>query len=246
MPPMSLPAISGSGSGGNGEDATTAPHFNHPDLGMGGAGDGRFRVSRSGPDNAPGDRPPTGYTGPTIHPIKPPERPTPRPVWIYYAAVTALILLLALLLFRLLRRSHRNRSAPPVPALSPVRRALKNLGDLKDVDALDGRLFYFRLSAILREYLRGRFGLNAPEMTIEELLPRTRELDLPADLRGTLRSLLRNAEPIKFGGAPAVTRQMEQDLASAVAFVRETDPGSETAGKGKEPEGATADRRAAS
>jgi hypothetical protein len=181
-----------------------------------------------------------------IHPIKPPERPTPRPVWIYYAAVTALILLLALLLFRLLRRSHRHLSAPPVPALSPVRRALKNLGDLKDVDALDGRLFYFRLSAILREYLRGRFGLNAPEMTIEELLPRIRELDLPADLRGTLRSLLRNAEPIKFGGAPAVTRQMEQDLASAVAFVRETDPGSEPAGKGKEPEGATADRRAAS
>jgi hypothetical protein len=181
-----------------------------------------------------------------IHDIKPPERPLPRPVWIYYAAAAALILLLALLLFRRFRRSNRGPSAPRVPALSPVQRALKDLGDLKDVEEIDGRIFYFRLSAILREYLRGQFGIDAPEMTIEELLPRIRDLDLPADLRGALRSLLRNAEPVKFGGVPAVTRQMEQDLASAVAFVRDTDPGSKPVGMAEEPEGEPAERKAAS
>ena len=157
-----------------------------------------------------------------IHDIKPPERPAADPNWIYYGLTGVLALCLLALLIQMVRRSRRRKSAPSVPSLSPSQRALQDLEDLRDVGRFDGREFYFRLSAILREYIRGRFGIDAPEMTIEELSPRIRDLDLPTDLQGGLRAFFRYAEPIKFAAAATIERQMETDLAFAVALVRET------------------------
>lgn len=157
-----------------------------------------------------------------IHDIKPPERPIPRPYWLYYTAATALVLFLIAAIVLILRRWKRKKTAPAVPQLPPDQQALKDMEALRDVAQLDGRTFYFRLSAIVREYLRGRFGLNAPEMTLEELLPRIKDLNLPPDLAGDLRAFFRNAEPVKFAGASAVEKQMEADVAFAMAFVRKT------------------------
>ncbi len=187
--------------------------------------------SASVPESDPPAASPTGPQMTDIHDIKPPERPAPRPAWIYFALMAGAVLCLAALVILMRRRSRRNPSGPSRPLLSPARRALQALEDLREVARFDGRTFYFRLSAIVREYLRGRFGMDAPEMTTEELLPRIRELNLPADLQGDLRALLRNAEPIKFGGAAAVQRQMETDLAFAVAFIHDTDPAGDADGE---------------
>jgi len=157
-----------------------------------------------------------------IHDIKPPERPAADPNWISYALAGVLVICLLALLIRMFRRSRRRKPAPSVPSLPPAPRALQALEDLRDVGRFEGREFYFRLSAILREYIRGRFGIDAPGMTVEELLPRIGGLDLPTDLQGKLRAFFRSAEPIKFAAAATVERQMETDHAFAVAFVRET------------------------
>lgn len=159
-----------------------------------------------------------------IHDIKPPERPLSELDWRYAALAGAASVALLVILFWMRRRSKRGKAAAAVPQLSPTQRALTALDELRDVGRFDGRAFYFRLSALLREYLQGRYGIDAPEMTVEELLPRIKDLDVPKDLQGDLRAFFRAAEPVKFAGATAVERQMEADHAFAVAFVRETDP----------------------
>ena len=58
-----------------------------------------------------------------------------------------------------------------VPELPPEMTAMRALNEISDVQRLDSKTFYFRMSAILRQYVFGRFSVGAPEMTSEEFMP---------------------------------------------------------------------------
>jgi hypothetical protein len=154
------------------------------------------------------------------------------PPAVYGLMVALAMLLLGLTLYVMKRRA---RTKPPPLLPSPEKAALSRLAGIRDVGALGARAFYFRLSAILRTYLQGRYGLNAPEMTTEEILPRIGSLDLPADLAARLEALLLSADPIKFAAVPASREQMETDLDFAVLFVERTTPPAGEAQPKKEP-----------
>ena len=89
---------------------------------------------------------------------------------------------------------------------------------------MDGKEFHFRLSAILRTYIQGRYGINAPEMTTEEFVPRIADLGIPRELRKCLKSLCRTSDPVKFAGVHAVESEMRKDLMFVRNFVRQTTP----------------------
>ena len=108
--------------------------------------------------------------------------------------------------------------------LSPEEAALAALNDLADAELEDHRLFYFRLSAILRGYIEARQGINALEMTSEEFLPEIEKLDIDPQCRQSLKLLIRSTEPIKFAGLPADNAQMERDLAFVKDYVRQMTP----------------------
>jgi len=100
--------------------------------------------------------------------------------------------------------------------LSPEDAALSQLEALSP-DTADGKHFYFRLSAILRRYLEGRFGIDGLEMTTEELLPHVEAIALDRDLKQNMKRFLVSSDPVKFAGAPTHQNLMEKDL----GFVRE-------------------------
>lgn len=159
-----------------------------------------------------------------IHGIKPPEPAGFDPTPLYFAAIGAAVLALAVFSFFLWKHRRKRLRVRTVPGLSPEETALAALDELTDVEALEGKGFYFRLSAVLRRYIQNRFGVNAPEMTTEELLPETRKLGMDPDLRQGLKSLLQTADPIKFAEFPASVRAMEDHLLFARRFVKETTP----------------------
>ena len=109
-----------------------------------------------------------------------------------------------------------------VPELPPEMVANRALDDISDFRRLDGKTFYFHLSAILRQYVSGRYAVGAPEMTTEEFLPCIDRLSIDTDLTGRLKRLCRAMDPVKFGAATAVEKQMQADLSFAREFVRET------------------------
>jgi hypothetical protein len=109
-----------------------------------------------------------------------------------------------------------------VPELPPEMAAMQALDEISDVRRWDGKTFYFRLSAILRQYVFGRFAVGAPEMTTEEFVPCIDRLDMDKSLAQRLRGLCRAMDPVKFGGETVMEKQMETDLFFAREFVRKT------------------------
>lgn len=158
--------------------------------------------------------------------IKPPEVFGLDPILVrygLYAAAAAALLAGAALAWWLWRR-RRARQAETVEAeVAPEDLALSQIDALAREELGDKR-FYFRLSAILRAYLLGQFGLGAPEMTTEELLPRIARLNLTAELGQGLRRFLIYGDGIKFAGQSAEPQQRAADLDFARRFVRQTTP----------------------
>ena len=121
-----------------------------------------------------------------------------------------------------------------VPELPPEMTAMQALDEISDVRRWDGKTFYFRLSAILRQYVFGRFAVGAPEMTTEEFMPCIDRLDMDKSLARGLRGLCRAMDPVKFGGETVMEKQMESDLFFAREFVRKTTLADEEENKGEE------------
>lgn len=167
-----------------------------------------------------------------IHDIRDIREPGPdlRPLARGLALLGAVLLAAGWLYRRRRRRVSREAIAPPPPHVA----ALTELEALSDLRGIDGRRFYFRLSAVLRRYLQARFDIPAPEMTTEELLSALDHPGIGRELAAALRRLFLDAAPVTYAGLPASIDRMRQDLDFAKEAVRQTTPAPEAAsGAGK-------------
>ena len=159
-----------------------------------------------------------------IHDIKPLARlHWQHRRWLVALAVVLVLAALAGAIYYIIKR-HRKSRAPATLLVPPDQMATERLRDIADVRQFDGKTFYFRLSAIVRDYIEERFGLNAPDLTTEELLPLLRHLPLKPDLSQGLADLLRASEPIRYAQGIACADQMHQDWLFARRFVAESAP----------------------
>ncbi len=157
-----------------------------------------------------------------IHDIKPPVGIGIDPKPYYYVLGTILILVaIAGLIAWLLKRKRKSKERAFIQ-LPPDEIALNLLDELIEVEKFDGKEFYFRLSAILRNYIGGRYGFNAPEMTTEELMPMIDKLDADRKLLKGLKDLMLSSDPIKFAGLYTVENKMKGDLKFVRNFVNQT------------------------
>jgi hypothetical protein len=165
-----------------------------------------------------------------IHDIKPLVT-VPLPVSPALIALWATIALLAagaVLGGWYLWKKRRRAPVEEIEAmLSPEDTALSQL-DALSPDAVQGKLFYFRLSEILRQYLQGRFGVDGLEMTTEELLPHVEGMKLERDLKRNMKRFLVSCDPVKFAGAPTHRDMMEKDLGFVRGVVEKTAAALET------------------
>lgn len=147
--------------------------------------------------------------------------------------MAALVLLapiaLTLLILELVRWL-RKRSAlcaaktAAVPAAEPAHLlAFRELEALRSELAGPAEPFFVRLSCCLRTYLLNRYGLKAPELTTEELLPlAAQELELPAGAGDGLACLARLWDAVKFARHEPAAGIAADALRQAVDFVELT------------------------
>lgn len=90
--------------------------------------------------------------------------------------------------------------------------------------------WFVELSAIVRQYLEGRYGLRAPELTTEEFLTLARSAPgLSPEHRAQLTAFLERCDQVKFAGYRPDADESIATLAAARAFIEDTRPREEAA-----------------
>lgn len=142
--------------------------------------------------------------------------------WLYLLLCIAAVLALIGVLSLRKRRKRRDTFPGFLPPEPEDLVAMNRLRALSSEDALTDREFYFRLSAIARAYLDGRYGLDTMENTTEELLPIIRRLEADRDRLEGLAELFRFSDPVKFASFTAGEARRKADLEVVRNFVHAT------------------------
>lgn len=114
------------------------------------------------------------------------------------------------------------KPAPPLPPHVTAIQALEALHHQKLWQNNRHKQYYSILTEILRNYLTGRWGVGAMEMTTDEILEAMRSIELPDKVRMDLTSILRDADLVKFAKFAPEAEQNEGDYEKAYYFVEET------------------------
>jgi len=158
--------------------------------------------------------------------IKPPHRlPGRVPIWLWISLGTALTaFLVGLTTSRIWKnREHIFPSPPPVPPHTIALRALSALKAKGLLEQDECEPFYTELSMILRTYLEGRFRLNAPDETTEEIVEElSRSPELTGAQRNILQEFMRQADMVKFAKGRSDRATMESAFTTTEQFVNET------------------------
>lgn len=84
------------------------------------------------------------------------------------------------------------------------------------------KAYHSELTRIIRAYLENRYGIQALEMTTEQILAQLNTLDFDADWNDRLREMLQAADLVKFAKAEPPSVFHERMMDYAVSFVEAT------------------------
>ena len=110
-----------------------------------------------------------------IRDIKPLRRVETGRLWLLWLGLAAAVLALAAAWWWRRRRRGSGGEVPEVPRIPPYELAIQELERLRRTDFSNLRKlrrYYFAVSAVVRSYVEGRFGMNATDLTTEEILSR--------------------------------------------------------------------------
>ncbi len=147
----------------------------------------------------------------------------------WWAWILGLLLIAALVMLAIYYRKHKGEISlrKPKPQPSPYEVAIAGLRKLREDkvwESGDERHYFTRLTEILREYLRGRFGINAMEMTSSEILDAISGESEAQQRKGYVEQILAMADFVKFAKLRPLPDDNIQAFENALRFVEETKP----------------------
>ena len=158
----------------------------------------------------------TASLRPSVSPIDLPYTPPYT-----YVGIGVGLLLLILIAARLLQVSRRGMVR--IVAASPLEKALAELEDLKNQN-LPPATIYAMVADYMRQYIEGRFGIQAVEMTTLELTDALRGTNLlPKEQERRLKEILEQADLIKFARFQPDEITSKRLVNYAMKWLRETE-----------------------
>ena len=170
----------------------------------------------------------------TVHPNQfyPPKTVQDNPfLWdewsgIFWLSILALVVcgIMSYLFVRL------KQNKPIVVRFKIVKRVPAHEKALKEINAIkqqrsenreSQKEYYTRLTNTLREYIVGRFGFNAMEMTSAEIIEKLRDTG-DSKMIDELRELFRTADLVKFAKYETLINENDANLVNAVNFIDQT------------------------
>lgn len=139
------------------------------------------------------------------------------------------------------RRSKGGSIIPstPVKKETPVEAALRLLGELREEKLCqrgEEKLYYTRLTDILRTYLHGRFGINAMEMTSTQIRRALRSNETTRMSSELMSRILEMADFVKFAKMRPLPDDNIAAMNHAVKFIEDTRPAPEPEPESTTPE----------
>ncbi len=135
---------------------------------------------------------------------------------------------------------------PPIPPYDLAIRELERLRRTDFSDLRELRRYYFAVSSVVRAYVEGRFGLNATDLTTEEILGRLGGLvRLDPSQARRLERFLVATDQVKFAAHLPAAEEIERTCEQALGFVTATRPTEDPeAGGNAEPASSEAEKAA--
>ena len=161
-----------------------------------------------------------------LNEIKPPV-PFPRSytIWIGLGLGSAIVvagIVVAVILIRR-RRGVEDIWSQQVPAHELAYEALRRLVAEDLIKKGHIKVFYQRLSGVLRHYIENRFALRAPEQTTEEFLTGLDAArDFPGPYKLLLKTFLIHCDLVKFAEYQPRAEDIQKTFDSCKAFIRGT------------------------
>ncbi|NJK83524.1 MAG: protein BatD [Saprospiraceae bacterium] len=136
--------------------------------------------------------------------------------------------LIALVILYFTKRKARQKEVimpAAVKIVPPHEIALQQLKALENKQLWQNgniKSYHTELTRIIRAYLENRYGIQALEMTTEQILAQLQQLDFDATWNDRLCEMLQAADLVKFAKAEPPSAFHERMMAYAVAFVEAT------------------------
>lgn len=168
----------------------------------------------------------------TIHPMASVASPQSRwydyvPDWLFWTLLAVVLAAAGVWAFMMLRQRKQiieEQKAAPVPPYDLAKSRLNSLRSRKLAENGHEKQYYTELTDILRQYLQGRFGINAMEMTSTQIVRALRsnpETRMTAD---EMRAVLSIADFVKFAKVRPMPDDNAKAFAKAESFVEQTKP----------------------
>ena len=169
----------------------------------------------------------------TLQPYKPIVEPIAAPIQMKEVFPWLLaVLLLALAVFGVWYwRKHRKTKVdaegniirgPVIPPYDKAVGDLKRLREEKMWQSGKVKEYFSSLTDIAREYIEGQFGVNAVEMTTDDILNEIKPLHFKKETYDKLKDTMEVADLVKFAKYSASTLESDTALTSMTEFVNES------------------------
>ena len=146
--------------------------------------------------------------------------------WIL-AVLLALLLGLGIWLFLRRRKTRVDEDGNVIkgPVIPPYDKAVDELKRLREEKMWQSgkvKEYFSSLTDIAREYIEGQFGLNAVEMTTDDILDEIKPLHFPKETYNKLKDTMEVADLVKFAKYSASTLESDTALGNMTDFVNES------------------------
>jgi hypothetical protein len=132
----------------------------------------------------------------------------------------------SVLLIRRRRTANRQSTAPALAAHELAYRQLQDILDEKLLERGELKLFFARISDVLRLYIENRFGLHAPKRTTEEFLADiNRDAPFSAEHQTLLGEFLSHCDLVKFAEHRPAAVEIDKTIDACRAFIEATKAG---------------------
>ena len=163
---------------------------------------------------------------PIVEPIAAPIRMKEVFPWIL-AVLLAVLIGLGVWFFMKRRNVHVDEDGNIVrgPVIPPYDKAVDDLKRLREEKMWQSgkvKEYFSSLTDIAREYIEGQFGVNAVEMTTDDILEEIKPLHFSKETYNKLKDTMEVADLVKFAKYSASTLESDTALSSMTEFVNES------------------------